>query len=188
MEQEIIMVKDLMVPLEEYATVSEDATLFQAVEALEKAQEEFSRTKYHYLHRAILVYNKDKKIIGKISQLDILKALEPKYKAMGDMKRISSAGFSPEFMRSLMEQYSLCDKSFSDMCRKGAEIPVKDFVYTPSEGEYVEEDASLCEAIHQLIMGHHQSLLVTRDDKIVGVLRLTDVFKEVFQMMKTCQL
>jgi predicted transcriptional regulator len=188
MEQEIIVVKDLMVPLDEYATVSEDATLYEAVQELEKAQEEFAQKGFHYLHRAILVFDKNKKIIGKVSQLDVLKALEPKYKEMGDMKRISTAGFSPEFMKSLMEQYSLCDQSFSDMCRKAAAIQVKEFMYTPGEGEYVEEDVSLCEAIHQLVMGLHQSLLVTSGQKIVGVLRLTDVFKEVFQMMKTCQL
>jgi hypothetical protein len=35
-------VKDLMVPLSEYATVSEDASLYEAVVSLEKAQEEFS--------------------------------------------------------------------------------------------------------------------------------------------------
>jgi hypothetical protein len=34
-------VKDLMVPLSEYATVDEDATLYEAVVALEKAQEEY---------------------------------------------------------------------------------------------------------------------------------------------------
>jgi len=188
MEQEIISVKDLMVPLDEYATVSEDATLYEAVQELEKAQEEFAQKGFHYLHRAILVFDKNKKIIGKVSQLDVLKALEPRYKEMGDMRRISTAGFSPEFLKSLMGQYSLCDKSFVDMCKKAADLQVKEFMYTPGEGEYVDEDVALCEAIHQLVIGHHQSLLVTRDQKIVGVLRLTDVFKEVFQMMKTCQL
>lgn len=39
-------VKELMVPLSEYATVPVGSTLFDAVLALEKAQEEFDRTKY----------------------------------------------------------------------------------------------------------------------------------------------
>ena len=55
-----MIVKDLMVPLEEYATVSEDATLYEAVMALEKAQEELDLTKDKYKHRAVLVYDKDK--------------------------------------------------------------------------------------------------------------------------------
>ena len=66
---EIIRVADLMVPIDEYATVSDDATLYEAVIALEKAQEELDRKQHHYLHRAILVYNKNNHICGKISQL-----------------------------------------------------------------------------------------------------------------------
>ena len=64
-------------------------------------------------------------------------------------------------------------------------ISLKEFMYTPKEAEHVEADTSLCEAIHQFVMGHHQSLLVTKDGEIVGVLRLTDVFKHVFQTMES---
>ena len=74
------IVKDLMVPLSEYATVHDDATLYEAVLSLEKAQAEFDHSRYR--HRAILVLNNKNKVIGKISQLDILKALEPKYSEM----------------------------------------------------------------------------------------------------------
>ena len=183
---EIIRVSDLMVPLDEYATVSQDVSLYEAVIALEKAQEELDRKRHHYLHRAILVYDKNKKIIGKINQLDVLMTLEPQYQEMGDMRSLSRAGFSPQFLKSMMEKFHLCDESFSEMCTKAAKIKVKDFMYTPTEGEYVEEETSLCEAIHQLVMGHHQSLLVTRGEEITGILRLTDVFKEVSQMIKTC--
>jgi len=182
---EIIAVEDLMVPLEEYATVSEDATLYEAVKALEKAQELLDRTKYAYLHRAILVFDKNNHVVGKISHLDVLKTLEPKYKEMGDMKKISLSGFSSDFIKSMMGRYDLCKIPFSEMCARAANLKVKDFMYTPSEGEYIEADASLCEAIHILVMGHHQSLLVTKEEKIVGVLRLTDVFKQIFQTMES---
>jgi predicted transcriptional regulator len=60
-------------------------------------------------------------------------------------------------------------------------------MYSPSEGEYVEEEASLAEAIHQLVVGHHQSLLVTRGGEITGILRLTDVFSEICETMEACQ-
>ena len=55
-------VGDLMVPLSEYATVSDDATLLEAVNALEKAQEEFDHTRYR--HRAVLVLDKQGTTIG----------------------------------------------------------------------------------------------------------------------------
>jgi len=180
-----LTVKNLMVPLDEYATVRDDASLYEAVKSLEKAQKDFNRERYLYLHRAILVYNKNKKIIGKISQLDVLKALEPRYRDMGDFSAISRAGLSVEFIKSIVSRYDLHQRSFTEACITASELRVKDIMYTPGSDEYVEENDSLGNAIHHLIMGHHQSLLVTRDKDIVGILRLTDVFDEVFQRMES---
>lgn len=79
-----MIVKDLMVPLAEYATVSEEASLFEAVTALEEAQKWFKRSQYP--HRAVLVYDKEKRIVGKLTMLDVLIALEPKYGQMGEIR------------------------------------------------------------------------------------------------------
>ncbi len=183
-----IAVKDLVVPLEEYATVSDDATLFDAVTALEEAQEALDRDRYLYLHRAVLVYDKNKKIVGKISQLDVLRALEPKYDNMGDVGRMSLAGFSPSFLKNMLKQEALWESPLRDICTKAGSFRVKTFMYIPTEGEYIDEGASMDEAIHLLVMGHHHSLLVTRGEEIVGILKLTDVFSEVFHIMKTCEI
>jgi len=181
-----VKVRDLMIPLDEYACVSESDSLYEAVIALERAQETVSRTKSKHLHRAILVLNENKKVVGKISQMDILRTLEPKYKQMGE--RISLAGFSPEFLRSMLEKDQLWTSPLLDICSKAARLKVKDFMYGITEGEYVKEEASLEEAIHMLIMGHHHSLLVTRDDNIVGIIRLTDVFAEIVDLIKRCEI
>lgn len=180
-----ITVNDLMVPLSEYATVSEEATLYEAVMALEKTQEEFDHTRYR--HRAILILDTNKKIVGKLSQNDVIMALETKYKELGITGSISRLGFSSTFLKSMFEQYRLWDTPLHEICKKAAQLKVKDFMYTPTEGEYVREDATLSAAIHQLVIGHHQSLLVTRGKDIVGILRLTDVFKEVSQTIKASQ-
>jgi CBS domain containing-hemolysin-like protein len=74
-------VKDLMVPLSEYATVPEAATLLEVVKTLKKAQDEFGRNRYQ--HRAILVFDGNNHFVGKLSQHDVIEALEPKYKRMG---------------------------------------------------------------------------------------------------------
>jgi hypothetical protein len=58
---------------------------------------------------------------------------------------------------------------------------------TPSEGEFIEEDASLEMAVMQLVTGHHISLLVTREKEIIGILRMTDAFAAVFHTMKECE-
>ncbi|MCF8128545.1 MAG: CBS domain-containing protein [Deltaproteobacteria bacterium] len=178
-----ITIKDLMVPLDEYATVPDKAALYEAVLALEEAQEKFQHLPYK--HRAVLVLNTKGRVVGKLSQLDIIKALEPKYGEMGDIKSLSRFGLSRKFISSIMEHNYLWDKPLTDLCQKAAGIKVKDFMVKPGEGEYVNEDASLEMACHQLVLGHHQSLLVTRGSKIVGILRLTDVFNAIFQIMKT---
>ena len=177
------LVKDLMVPLSEYAVVHAEATLSEALDALEKAQEQFDRSRYR--HRAILVCeNKTNKVIGKLSQLDVIRSLEPKYGQFMEEKEfpktgMSHFGFSPQFMSSILEQYELWYEPLKDICGKAGKQKVKEIMHTLTAGEYVKENANLGEAVHQLIMGRHQSLLVTKDEDIVGILRLTDVFKEI---------
>jgi CBS domain-containing protein len=178
-----IKVKEVMVPIQDYATVSESATIFDAVLALEKAQAEFDQSRYR--HRAILVFNDKKKIVGKISQLDLLKALEPKYGKMLDAKALSRTGYSADYIESFSYK-GFWTKPLDDICRKSSGMEVGSFMYTPKEGEYIREDAELNEAVHKLIIGKHHSLLVTRGEDIVGVLRLTDVFKLVCERIKAC--
>jgi hypothetical protein len=38
--------------------------------------------------------------------------------------------------------------------------------------------------VHQLVTGRHLSLLVTQEKKIVGVLRMSDVFAAAFHVIK----
>jgi CBS domain-containing protein len=179
-------VKEFMVPIEEYATVAEDATLIYAVMALEEAQMQFDQTRYR--HRAILVLDENNHVIGKISQHDVIKALEPNYQKIRSRERgaLDRFGFSDFFIKSVMEEYSFWDKPLQNLCEKAARQKVKDFMYTPSKGEFVEEDTTMDEAIHRLIIGEHHSLLVTRGKEIAGVLRLTDVFEMVFKALKRC--
>ena len=180
--------RDLMVPLEEYATVSEKATLKDAVDALEKAQGELDRKKYKYLHRAVLVLDNNNNVVGKITQLDILRGLEPNYKQIVDTtkRRPSFSGFSAYFLSSVMNMHSLWVDPLSGICAKAEDIKVKDFMVTLTEGEFIDEKAPLKEGMHMMVIGHHHSLLVTRNGNIVGVLRLTDAFNHVNDLIKRC--
>ena len=64
-------------------------------------------------------------------------------------------------MKSMMDRYELWKAPLDDLCRKAAQVKLKSIVAAPLEGEFVDQDANLNRAVHQLIMGHHQSLLVT---------------------------
>jgi len=122
-----------------------------------------------------------------MSQLDVLRALEPKYNDMMEQSQFQQRyGFSRKYMETIMTQYKMWDTDISKICRKSGVQPVTNFMHTLTEGEHVDENVTLAEAIHQLVMGQSQSLMVTRDKKNIGILRLTDVFASVFHTMKQC--
>lgn len=174
-------VKELMVPLAEYATVDEEATLSDAVTALEAAQQKQKST---YPHRAVLILSKDGKVVGKLTKFDVLKALEPKYEEIEASAKMSRFGLSTEYLKTMLGQFDLWDKPLDNLCQKSAHMMVKNFYSIPTEAEYIAADASIDLAIHQLVMGRHQSLLVKQGADIIGILRLSDVFSEICTMIK----
>jgi len=178
-----ILVKELMVPLDDYATVDENATLYEAVSALEQARGSFDPIRAK--HRAILVLDRNRNVVGKIAYLEILQSLEPKYAEVDELKHTMST-FTPEFIRSLMRKYSLWQKPLDDICRKAARLRVKDIMYIPVQADYMDEEVSLNEAAHRFIVQQQQSVLVTRREQVVGILRLSDVVEKVCGMIKAC--
>ena len=92
------------------------------------------------------------------------------------------------FVQKLRKRRKMKAAPLKDLCSKASKLKVEDFMQAPSEGEIIEYEASLEMAVMQLVLGRHLSLLVTRDKKIVGVLRLTDTFAAVFHTMKECEL
>lgn len=186
--RETSTLEGLMVPLSEYATVSEDANILEAFAALEKAQKAFDPKRYR--HRAVLVVDKEMRVKGKLSQHDIIQALEPRYKKSKERKKgaLEHFGFSQKFIESVSLQYSTWDKPLQNLYRKALEQKVKSFMYEPTEGEYIDVSATMNETIHRMVVGKHHSLLVKNGADIVGVVRLTDVFEFIRLRLKTMQL
>lgn len=180
------IVKDLMVPIAEYAAVPEGATLFEAVLALEKAQEQYQETRYS--HRAVLVLDKEKKVVGKLSQMDFLNALEPQDANLEQIRKFKQFGFTRKAVVLQQEEYLKTSPPILDVYSKAAKSKVTDYMQRPTEGEYVDENASLDVALHQLTAGSNLSLLVTRGKDIIGILKLTDVFAAVYHSMKESEL
>jgi len=180
-------ITELMLPVEKCGMISEDDTLYDAFVAMDKINKDLVKTTDDNPHRAILVCDKSKQVVGKINHTDLLRALEPKYEQMGDAKVLSRAGFSPEFLKSIQTKYSLWDNPLRDICNKAVKNKAKNIMHIPSKSEYIDESASIDEAVHQLVMGSHQSLLVLRDKKVVGVIRLADMIKNIFKIIKSCE-
>jgi len=180
--------KDLMVPLSEYATVKKGATVLEAVLALEKAQLEYDHTKYRHL--AVMVLDANHQVVGKVGHIDVLQAVEScsNYGDLLPFQSLEDFGFSPRIIRTVVEDRRLKDISLKDLCCKVSRMRVEEIMQTPTAGEYVEVDTPLEQAIEQMVEGAHFALLVTREKRIVGILRMSDIFAAVFHAMKECQL
>ena len=175
-----------MKPVSEYNSISTEANLYDAAAALYEAQIRFEQNSRQ--HSILLITDEKEAIVGKLSQLDVLRFLEPKGKPIGSSGSLSRFGVSEKYIKPMLNQCKFWDKPLIDLCRDAGRLKVKRLVHAPVEGEFVGEDASLTEAIHQLALEHHQYLLVTRGRKIVGVLRQKDVFKEVYETLGVCEL
>jgi CBS domain-containing protein len=179
-------IKDIMTPLDEYGTISIEATLTEAGQALEEVQKEYEQNRKR--HRILLILDANGKIVGKLSQLDVLRALEPKGAHVEDSTSFSRFGVSSEYLKPMFDLCGFWGKPLIDVCKEAGNLKVERLILSTSKDETVDENASLPEAIHALGLEHHQSMLVTRDNKIVGVLRQTDLFKEVVETLSVCQL
>ena len=177
-----IKVKELMVPLEKYATVSNEATLPEAVISLEKAQTTLDPSRHK--HRAILVLDETGKVVSKITMKHVLSALEPNYGKLESIEVLERSGHSPDMIKSMLEDHALWTEPLEFIHERAANLKVKDFIQPLSECEYLDVDASLHEAIHRLIVCPYLSLLVTSDDDVKGILRLSDVFTKVCGIIK----
>ncbi len=171
-----------MVPISGYATVPVGASLIDAVKCLEEAQQAYTTSKYQ--HRAVLVLDEKDHVVGKIGQLRALKAIEPEFDVTFETEKMKKFKFSNEYIAQLRDLYRSHGKIMNEKTLKEASTKkVEEFMQTPLPGEFVSEDSTIDTAIHQLVTGTHLSLLVTRDEKIVGILRISDVFGAVFKEM-----
>ncbi|MBN2226143.1 MAG: CBS domain-containing protein [candidate division Zixibacteria bacterium] len=174
-------VKDVMVPLSEYGVVDQNATLLEALGVFEEAMRRRDRSRQPF--RAVLVLDENKKVVGKLGQLAFLKALEPKRNVLGDLSKLTRAGVSAEFINSMMDHYRFFQDDLENLCRRAIGLKVKDVMHPATE--CIDENAFLGEAITKIVAWQTLSILVTRGDDVVGLLRLSDLCQVVAEYMKT---
>jgi CBS domain-containing protein len=161
-----------MLPLSDYATVSADRTIREALLALNDAQFGLSDDRRH--HRAVLVLEPDGRVVGKLTHWAILRALEPGLHRKGDLDALHRAGLSPAFIDSVVSNLPVPGDSLDGLCRAAARVPVREAM-VPA-GESVDASTPLLQAVRMLVLNHAQSMLVRDGEEVVGILRLTDVF------------
>jgi len=178
-------VKDLMLEVSVCKRVGERYTLHQAITALSDPSVESADTKYPM--ETLLVEDAKGQISGVLTLWDVLAGLEPGYRNIGDLTSISYSGLTPEVLTVIRDAYGLWQKPLAELCRKAARVQVSSIFQKPFERQYIEQTASLDEAIHRLITNGEAWLLVKDGNQVVGLLRICDVFSEVSVQAQQCE-
>jgi Mg2+/Co2+ transporter CorC len=182
---EKIKIQDLMIPVGKFPKITCTASFYEALSALEKAQNQFLSGESS--QRILLVEDEKGKIMGKLSPIDLLRGLETNY-TRADTEATLARFRLYNIWKSIQQDYHLWENPFDDLCRKAEEVKIKDFVKGPTEGQSVAMNDSMTKCFHLFVMNRHDALFVFQDNEIAGLLRFSDVFRKVSESMKECQL
>ena len=178
------IVRDLMVTAAKCGRIHQDLTILEALLMLEGGREGPGGGEVVLNYGALLVLNKDNLVVGTLGPTEIVMNMDPTYHSQQGSEPIAhtaAAGFTPSLLKSLTQGSPSRCESFEQICQNVLNLKVKDCMSPPQSNECVLESATLEEAIHKLARGNHQSLLVTSGERIVGILRLIDVFQQLAQ-------
>jgi CBS domain-containing protein len=164
-----------MIPLAEYAVVDEDATVLDALQALDAAQRNLPPDRHP--HRAILVRDETGRIVGKLHHFAFLRALLPDRKARGAQALLDRAGVDDDLRDSSWYNLDLLTADMVNICERARSVKVGEV--STAAAVSIDENARLAEAIPVFLAHQTLSLLVTRRGRTVGVLRLSDFFDEL---------
>ena len=158
-------VKDLMISIEDYGTISPEASISDAFAVLDTGE-----------HRALLVIDENNEAVGQLSYRDVLVGLEPKYATT----MWGHSWFTSETFKDYPVFYY--EGEFSGQSKAEAQKKVKE-IMSPIKVS-VDEDATLAEAVHIMVTQNIGRLPVMKDDKLVGMIRLLEIFDEIKKAVK----
>jgi len=174
-------VRDLMVPISDYAVTVADKTLRDAVPALRKLYCEVEWGKCTEAgHRTILVLDETGALVGILDFKSILAVLIPEI-AGGLTAKLEALGVSIAFAQANTSNLDEAKLSFRARVIKNAETKVRD-VMLRIRGT-ITADADLLEGLKTIYRNKITVLPVYDGDRLVGVLRDSDLFLAVADVL-----
>lgn len=167
---EMRRIEDVMIPLDRYPHLPYWFTLRQAM--LEIQETPFEVEGIKSLPRAVLVFDKEYRLVGYARRRDIMRGLEPRF-----MKPDQAEGHTMFGIKVDPELSELGSSEVGHNIREKSERPIADIMrpikYTIDAGDH------LLKAISELVE-HDQCLIpVLKEGKVVGVINTVVVFHEL---------
>lgn len=180
---EEMKVRELMRPVDEFPRISSDATFMEAVLALEHADENYKAGKAP--ERILLAYNESGDIVGKLSPIDVVKALEPSYPESDQIKAGRYSHLVRTHLATAKEELRLWHKPFTELWERSNSVKINDFIKMPTQ-QMVNVNDKIEAAFHLFMVGRHGSLFVQDKGKIVGLILFSDVYKKIREKIRSC--
>ena len=174
------LVREVMIPIKSYVTVHEEDSLFDVIQALESSKV----ANKGRAHRDAVVVDGAGKFIGKVTMIDIFRALEPNYKKMTSGS--STGTLTQSYVMKAVKEFNLWMEPEKSICQRGGQKKVADVMHAPESFEYLQEDDTLEKALNLYVMEVHQPLIVKKGDAVTGVLRFGDMFEVVRKALLVC--
>ncbi|MFZ5595717.1 MAG: CBS domain-containing protein [Bacillota bacterium] len=156
-------VKDVMVPVEEYPVIGDDAAVIDAVRELGSSFHEKDGTWYGF--QSLLVVGQGGGLVGILTLRGLLKAIK-----LHMVYDHLTSGDSDGLM-------------FFKPFRSGMDITVRD-IMRPLKMVTVQQDSSILEAVQIVCRKKVNSLPVMDGKKLVGIVRTIDLFWSVGELME----
>lgn len=147
---------DIMVPIDSYVTINEEATLYEAIKALQGAMH--SEGKAWHGHRSVLVLSDGGKLVGILTMRGLLRAAG--LKDLDEDPGIKAESWGWYYVHQLREE---------------TKVRVRD-IMRPLELYTVDVEVSVLDVALALLKYQVNSLPVMQKGRQVGIVRSIDVF------------
>ncbi len=172
----VTRVREIMIPVGQYPSVRDNATLREAIAVMEHAQLETGGRQS--LPRALLVFDAIHVAVGYVRRRDLMLGLEPAFlvrQPLEHPRRLFDVGVDP----------NLSELSYDRMMkgiRERAGRPVSD-VMRPIEA-ILDADDHVMKAVSEMVSLDLSLIPVVRNGQLVGVVRSVDVFHELIRLLQ----
>lgn len=167
---EVKRVEEIMIPLNKYPHIPYWFTLRQAIAEMEKSELDINGRKS--LPRVVLVFDEKYRLMGTVRRRDIMRGLEPEF--LSSPSKQQSKWFNIQVDPNLMEL------SFDKVVigiRERAERPVSEVMLPIART--IDAGDHLMKVIYEMVSNDLSLIPVTREGRVIGVIRSVDVFHEI---------
>lgn len=172
-----LKVKELMRPVDEFQRISSNATFMEALETLDRADLAFRSG--NAPERIVLVMGERGRIVGKLSPIDVVRALEPNFAPIDNIKPGFHTRLAQASLDAMKEQLRVWHKPLTKLRQKAERIKIRDFITMPRADQMTQAEDTVNKAFHLFIVGRHGSLFVQDGREIVGLIRFSDVYRKI---------